>query len=89
MNMEVQSTERIQRPQLLNVSADGLRAVMLAPAWCSSLTITVVRVQGPRATSAFPDPPQHERHIGTFIKTFDTLPKYRLLLLFLLKLILV
>jgi hypothetical protein len=53
MNMEVQSTERIQRPQLLNVDCDIFLPAVLMPARCSFLTIAVVRVQGPRQRQQF------------------------------------
>ena len=89
MNIEVQSTERIQRPQLLRVVRDILRLVVLRPAWYSLLTIAVVRVQGPRATSALPFTLHCERHNGTFLRTLDTLPKRKRLLLFLLELMVV
>jgi len=53
MNIEVQSTERIQRPQLLSVDCDILLPTVLMPAWCSVLTIVVVRVQGPGQRQQF------------------------------------
>ena len=53
MDMEVQSTERIQRPQLLNVVCDIILPAVLMPAWCSFLTNAVVRVQGPGQRQQF------------------------------------
>lgn len=83
--MEVQRTERIQRPQLLNVFCDILRLAVLMPAWCSFFTIVVARVQDPRATSAIPFSSHSRQYHGTFIRTLDTLPKRKYLLLLLLK----
>lgn len=45
--MEVQSTDKIQRPQLLKFVCAILRLTVLTTAWCSLFTIVVVRVQGP------------------------------------------
>lgn len=47
MNIEVQSTDRIQRPQLLSVVEGTLPRAGSESTWCSSLTIAIVRVQGP------------------------------------------
>jgi hypothetical protein len=85
MNMEVQSTERNQRPQLLNVAFDILSPTVLMPAWCSFLTITVVRVQGPGNVSISVFMPSAQYH-GTILGTLDTLPKRSRLFLLLIEL---
>ena len=89
MNMEVQSTERIQQPQLLKVACDIFGPAVLRPAWCSLVTISIVRVQDPRVTSAFPVSSLFRRYNGTFLRTFDTLPERYSLLFLLLELMFV
>ena len=86
--MDVQSTERIHLPQPSKFFVGIVWLVILRPAWPSFLTIAVVRVQGPRTTSALVFSLHHEQHNGTFLRTFDTLPKHNPLLLFPLILIL-
>jgi hypothetical protein len=89
MNMDVQRTERIQRPQLFNVVCDILGTAVLMPAWCSFFTIAVVRVQDPRVASATPFSSHHQGYHGTIWRIFDTLPKPKQLLFLLLEMMLV